>query len=190
MDAARRNIVEQQSAVAQAQMIAQQQAQRSPPYFAPPTMLAAQASLSGYLPMQSMMQGLPMVAVAKLANSKRGEDTNSTLVVRSSVPRFNVAGGFYTVAQWARKCVEDNLEWIVKLIRRRHLDKQVVMLAYGDGCQTIVLLDDAINQMPEDIETIPKIGIGVSSAPKDAKDDESELAKDGVLQPLTLFGII
>jgi hypothetical protein len=176
-------MVEQQSALAQAHIMAHQQAQRTSSYFAPPATLAAQASLSGYLPMQTMMQVPPMVAVAKLANSKEGKDTNSTLVVRSSVPRFNVAGGFYTVAQWARKCVEDNLEWIVKLIRRHHFDEQVVMLAYGDGCQTIVLLDDAINQMPDDIETITKIGIGVSSAPKDAKDDETELAKDGVLQP-------
>jgi hypothetical protein len=183
MDAARRSIVEQQSAMAHAQMMAQQQAQRSSSYFAPSPMLAAQASLSGYLPLQTMMQTPPMVAVAKLANSKGAKNTNSTLVVRSSVPRFNVAGGLYSVAQWARKCVEDNLEWIVKLIRRHHVDEQVVMLAYGDGCQTIVLLDDAINQMPDDIDMIPKIGIGVSSAPKGAKDDEDEIAKDGVLQP-------
>jgi hypothetical protein len=185
MDPARRSLVERQSAIAQAQMMAQQQAnvaQRSSSYFAPP-MLAAQASLSGYLPMQAMMQPPPMIAVAKLANNKGKKDTNSTLVVRNSVPRFNVAGGLYSVAQWARKCVEDNLEWIVKLVRRHHPKEQVVMLAYGDGCQTIVLLDDAINKMPEDIENLPKVSIGVSSAPKDAKDDETKMAKDGVLQP-------
>ncbi|KAG7361624.1 hypothetical protein IV203_036725 [Nitzschia inconspicua] len=185
MDVARRSIVEQQSAIAQAQLLAQQQAsavQRSSSYF-PPPMLAAQTSLPGYASMQAMMQTPPMVAVAKLANAKGKKDTNSALVVRSSVPRFNVAGGLYTVAQWARKCVEDNLEWIVKLVRRHHPNEQVVMLAYGDGCQTIVLLDDAINQMPEDLEKLPKISIGVSSAPKDAKEDEAKMAKDGVLQP-------
>jgi hypothetical protein len=190
--AVRRSMMETQSAVAQAQMMAQQQAsaaqqqQRNSSYFAPP-MLAAQTSFSAYNPMQAaamaQMALPPMVAVARLANCNKKKETNSTTVVRNSVPRFNVAGGLYSVAQWARKSVEDNLEWIVKLIRRRCPDEDVVMLAYGDGCQTVVLLDDAINKMPEDMDAIPKIGIGVSSAPKDTKDDESKMARDGVLQP-------
>ena len=119
--AVRRSMMETQNAVAQAQM------QRNSSYFAPP-MLAAQASFSGYNPIAlAQMQTPPMVAVAKLANSNKKKETNSALVVRSSVPRFNVAGGVYSVAQWARKCVEDNLEWIIKLVRRRCPEENVVL---------------------------------------------------------------
>jgi len=132
----------------------------------------------------SQMGSPPMVATAKLANCNKKKDTNSTVVVRSSVPRFNITGGLYSVAQWCRKVVEDNLEWIVKLIRRHHPDEKVVMLVYGDGCQTIVLLDEAINKMPADISKIKQIPIGVSSAPIDSKEDESKMAGSGVLSPM------
>jgi hypothetical protein len=131
----------------------------------------------------AQMNATAMVATAKLANSKDNKETNSNFVVRSSVPKFNVAGGLYTVAQWARKCVEDNLEWIVKLSRRRDPALKAVMLAYGDGCQTLVLLDDAMNRMPADLNAVQKIGIAVSAAPIDDKSDEKKLAAAGVLQP-------
>lgn len=131
----------------------------------------------------AQMNATAMVGTAKLANSKDSKETNSSLVVRSSVPKFNVAGGLYTVSQWARKCVEDNLEWIVKLCRRRAPNANAVMLSYGDGCQTLVLLDAAMNQMPAELNTVQKIGIGVSTAPIDDKSDEKKMAAAGVLQP-------
>ncbi len=144
--------------------------------------------MNGFFPsMQAaavaQMNATAMVATAKLANSKDNKETNSILVVRSSVPKFNVAGGLYTVSQWARKCVEDNLEWIVKLSRRHDPEGRAVMLAYGDGCQTLVLLDGAMNQIPPDLNAVKKIGIGVSAAPIDDKSDEKKMAAAGVLQP-------
>jgi hypothetical protein len=180
MDATQRSIVERQIVpFPQARMLAQhQQPPRCSSYFAPPATLAAQTSLFGCRSMHGRIEPhSPMVAVAKLSNSKVEEDTNSLLVVRTWVPRFHTP---YTIAQWTRNCVEGNLEWIVKIIRRHHRNEQVVMLAYGDGYQTIVLLDDAINTMPDEIHMIPKIGIGVSSVPRNVKEDESGVE---ILQP-------
>lgn len=126
-----------------------------------------------------------MVGTAKLANSSKNKDSNSTLVVRSSVPKLNMAGGLYTVAQWARKCVEDNLEFIVKLGRRSDPKAKAVMLTYGDSgeTQTLVLFDDQINKLPTDLKKIQMVGIGVSSSFADDKRDEGKMAANGVLQP-------
>ena len=132
---------------------------------------------------QQQAENMAMVTTAKLAIPKKNKGSTSTLAVRSTVPRYNVAGGIYSVAQWARKCVEDNLEFIVKLARRNDPKAQAVMLAYGDGCQTIVLLDDAMNKMPIDMSKIKKIDIGVSAAPIEDKTVEDKMASAGVLTP-------
>lgn len=141
-------------------------------------------------PLQQAAASIPqlntmsMVATAKLANSTKRKDSNSMLVVRSSVPRFNVAGGTYTVAQWARKCVEDNIEFIVKLALRAQPKEKAIKFNYGDGeTETLILLDEHINKMPTDLAKVPKIGIGVSSAFADNKIDEAKMAASGVLQP-------
>lgn len=184
------NTTAAQASAVQAHLQAQQQAaveaQRRTSFFQ--MQHAAPPMMNGFFPsMQAaavaQMNATAMVATAKLANSKDNKETNSALVVRSSVPKFNVAGGLYTVSQWARKCVEDNLEWIVKLTRRHNPEGKAVMLAYGDGCQTLVLLDGAMNQMPPDLNAVQKIGIGVSAAVIDDKSDEKKMAAAGVLQP-------
>jgi len=148
-----------------------------------------QNGYSNFMPSMMAMQAnnmnqMAMVATAKLAPSKKNKASNSTLAVRSTVPRFNVAGGIYTVAQWARKCVEDNLEFIVKIARRGDPKADSVMLAYGDGCQTLVFFDDAMNKVPKDLSKIAKIHVGVSAATIDDKRNESEIAASGVLQPI------
>jgi len=133
---------------------------------------------------QAEQTQMAMVTTAKLAVPKKNKASSSILAVRSTVPRYNVSGGIYSVAQWARKCVEDNLEFIVKLVRRHDPKAQLVMLAYGDGCQTLVLLDDAMNIMPVDIFKVKKIDIGVSAAPIDDKTDENKMAaSSGILTP-------
>jgi len=127
---------------------------------------------------------MAMVTTAKLALPKKNKSSLSNLAVRSTVPRQNVAGGIYSVAQWARKCVEDNIEFLVKLTRRNNPKEQVAMLAYGDGCQTLILLDEAVNKIPGDISKVKKISIGVSAAPIDDKSDEIKMASTfGVLTP-------
>ena len=141
-----------------------------------PSMMAMQAN--------NAAQQMAMVATAKLAPSKKNKASSSNLAVRSTVPRFNVAGGIYTVAQWARKCVEDNLEFIVKLARRSDPKADLVMLAYGDGCQTLVFFDEAMNKVPDDLSKIKKIHVGVSAAPIDDKRNETDMAASGVLQPI------
>jgi hypothetical protein len=123
-----------------------------------------------------------MVATAKLGYYKDNAEGNSPLVVRSSVRKFSLTGGVLTVAQWTRKCVEENLEWLVKLSKRRH-NADCILLAYGDGCETLVLMDDHVNKMPDDIRRVLKIGVGVSMVAADFKGDETKLAKQGVLQP-------
>jgi hypothetical protein len=144
----------------------------------------AQHRNSFFMPnFQQQAENMAMVTTAKLAIPKKNKGSTSTLAVRSTVPRYNVAGGIYSVSQWARKCVEDNLEFIVKLARRNDPKAQAVMLAYGDGCQTIVLLDDAMNQMPADMSKIKKIDIGVSAAPIEDKTVEDKMASAGVLTP-------
>jgi hypothetical protein len=180
-----------QASAVQAHLQAQQQAaaveaQRRTSFFQ--MQHAAPPMMNGFFPSiqaaaVAQMNATAMVATAKLANSKDKKETNSALVVRSSVPKFNVAGGLYTVSQWARKCVEDNLEWIVKLARRHDPEEKAVMLAYGDGCQTLVLLDGAMNRMPPNLNVVQKIGIGVSAAPIDDKSDDKKMAAAGVLQP-------
>lgn len=123
-----------------------------------------------------------MVATAKLGNCKDNAGGNSSLVVRSSVRKFGLTGGVLTVAQWTRKCVEENLEWLVKLSKRRH-NVDCILLAYGDGCETLVLMDDHANKMPDDLRRVLKIGVGVSMVEADFKGDETKLAQQGVLQP-------
>jgi hypothetical protein len=124
-----------------------------------------------------------LVATAKLGSSKINPETNSALVVRSSVRKFNVNGGMLSVAQWTRKTVEENLEWLVKLSKRHFPDEKTIILAYGDGCETLVLLDDRADSMPQDFLKIKKIGVGVSMAKSDEKGDEVKLASQGILQP-------
>jgi len=133
---------------------------------------------------QAEQTQMAMVTTAKLAVPRKNKASSSILAVRSTVPRYNVSGGIYSVAQWARKCVEDNLEFIVKLARRHDPKAQLLMLAYGDGCQTLVLLDDAMNIMPVEIFNVKKIDIGVSAAPIDDKTDEKKMAStNGILTP-------
>jgi len=136
------------------------------------------------LAMQSNMSQMAMVATAKLAPFTKKGASNSSLAVRNTVPRLNVAGGIYTVAQWARKCVEDNLEFVTKIARRDDPKADLVMLAYGDGCQTLVLFDSAMNKLPDDLSKIKKIHVGVSTAAIDDKRLGSEMAESGVLQPI------
>lgn len=136
------------------------------------------------LAMQSSMSQMAMVATAKLAPFTKKGASNSNLAVRTTVPRLNVAGGIYTVAQWARKCVEDNLEFVVKIARRDDPKADLVMLAYGDGCQTLVLFDGAMTKLPDDLTKIKKIHVGVSTATIDDKRTGSEMAESGVLQPI------
>eukprot|EP00980_Cylindrotheca_fusiformis_P031794 scaffold26981_cov157-Cylindrotheca_fusiformis.AAC.3 len=123
-----------------------------------------------------------LVATAKLGITKKSKDANSDLVVRSSVRKLNSNGGVISVGSWARKVVEDNLDWLVKLARRNFPKENAILLAYGDGCETMVLFDDHINKMPSDFASIQKIGVGVSVADLDAKKTDVELAKTGVLQ--------
>jgi len=166
----------QQQNMPQQQMSQQQQQQMAA--------AVAQHRNSFFMPnFQQQAENMAMVTTAKLAIPKKNKGSTSTLAVRSTVPRYNVAGGIYSVAQWARKCVEDNLEFIVKLARRNDPKAQAVMLAYGDGCQTIVLLDDAMNKMPVDVSKIKKIDIGVSAAPIEDKTVEDKMASAGVLTP-------
>mmetsp|Transcript_25791 Transcript_25791/g.61098 ORF Transcript_25791/g.61098 Transcript_25791/m.61098 type:complete len:658 (+) Transcript_25791:252-2225(+) len=128
-----------------------------------------------------------MVATAKLANvkSKGNKDSNSTVVVRSSVPKLTNSGSLYTVAQWTRKCVEDNLEFLVKVCRRSDPKATAVMLTYGDygETQTLVLFDGHINKSPTDLKKVPIIGVGVASSYADDKRDEAKMAAGGVIQP-------
>jgi len=124
-----------------------------------------------------------MVAVAKLGVSKAYPQTNSSLVVRGSVRKFNMAGALLSVAEWTRKTVEENLEWLVKLSKRHPGSDKVILLAYGDGCETLVLLDDHVNKMPENFTKIKKIGVGVTMANIESILEESKLAALGILQP-------
>jgi hypothetical protein len=143
-----------------------------PPNFYPQMQAAAAANENAYA----------LVATAKLGNTKKSKDGNSELVVRSSVRKLNANGGVVSVGSWARKVVEDNLEWLVKLARRNFPKENAIHLAYGDGCETLVLFDDHVNKMPTDFASIKKIGVGVSVADSDANNLDTELAKTGVLQ--------
>lgn len=124
-----------------------------------------------------------MVAVAKLGASKAYPLTNSSLVVRGSVRKFNMSGALLSVAEWTRKTVEENLEWLFKLSRRHPGNDKVILLAYGDGCETLVLLDEHVNKMPENFTKIKKIGVGVTMASIESSLEESKLAALGILQP-------
>lgn len=132
---------------------------------------------------QQQEANMAQVATVKLGNaSKAPNKSNSIFVVRSSVRKFDSNGNITTVGMWARKVVEDNLEWLVKLVRRHGNTDNAVVLAYGDGCETLVLLDDHINRLPKDFSTLKKIGVGVSVAEADSKADQATLAASGVLQ--------
>jgi len=126
-----------------------------------------------------------MVAVAKLAPTKANAVTNSSLVVRGSVRKFSnpMSGVLLSVAEWTRKTVEENLEWLVKLAKRHSGGDKAVLLAYGDGCETLVLMDEQINKMPANLSNVKKIGVGVTMANIDSTVDETKLAAQGVLQP-------
>lgn len=159
----------------------------------PPPMLAG--GLTGGLPANLYPQMMAfaaaqenstaMVAVAKLARSKANTSTNSSLVVRGSVRKFSnpMNGVLLSVAEWTRKTVEENLEWLVKLSKRHAGTDKAILLAYGDGCETLVLMDDQVNKMPPDFGKIKKVGVGVTMTNMDSTLDESKLASMGVLQP-------
>mmetsp|Transcript_61216 Transcript_61216/g.124821 ORF Transcript_61216/g.124821 Transcript_61216/m.124821 type:complete len:559 (+) Transcript_61216:139-1815(+) len=146
-----------------------------------------QNGYSNFMPsimaMQSNMANITLVVTSKLAPNQKNKASDSSLAVRTTVPRMNVAGGIYTVAQWTRKCVEDNLEFIVKIARRDDPKENLVMLAYGDGCQTLVFFDDSMNKHPGELSDIKKIHVGISTAPIDDKRTDTKLAHSGVLQP-------
>lgn len=154
---------------------------------APPPLLAAGLPGNFYPQMAAFAaaqeNATAMVAVSKLGAAKGNSSTNSSLVVRSSVRKLNVNGGLLSVAQWTRKTVEENLEWLVKLCKRHASGEKTILLAYGDGCETLVLLDDHINTMPKDFSKIKKIGIGCSMVDANTNLDETKLAAEGVLQP-------
>jgi hypothetical protein len=153
----------------------------------PPPMLAAGLPANFYPQMQAAAaaqeNSTALVATAKLGPCKGNPEANSSLVVRSSVRKFAVNGGLLSVAQWTRKCVEENLDWLIKLAKRHFPDEKTILLAYGDGCETLVLIDDHANKMPADFRQIKKIGVGVSMANADEKSDEVMLATHGILQP-------
>eukprot|EP00526_Cylindrotheca_closterium_P011906 CAMPEP_0113619970 /NCGR_PEP_ID=MMETSP0017_2-20120614/10158_1 /TAXON_ID=2856 /ORGANISM="Cylindrotheca closterium" /LENGTH=464 /DNA_ID=CAMNT_0000529589 /DNA_START=121 /DNA_END=1515 /DNA_ORIENTATION=- /assembly_acc=CAM_ASM_000147 len=144
-----------------------------PPNFFPHFQAAAQAQQEATT---------SMVGTAKLGTSSKVPSSNSKFVVRSSVRKFDSSGAIVSVGMWARKVVEDNLEWLVKLARRHSPSENAVILAYGDGCETLVLMDSQINTLPKDFGKIKKVGVGVSVALADSKVDEGNLANTGVLQ--------
>jgi hypothetical protein len=124
-----------------------------------------------------------VVAAAKLCPTKGNVKANSNLVVRNAIRKFHPNGGLITVAQWTRKCIEENLDWLVKLVRRHHENENQVLLIFGDGCETLVLIDDMSSKVPTDFASIPKLAVGVSLADADYKGSEEKLSLDGVLQP-------
>ena len=143
--------------------------------FTPYNQLAAYAA--------AQENALPMVSIAKLASSKSRSETNSSLVVRGSLRRANSLGGTLSVAEWTRKTLEENLEWLVKLAKRHATAEKAVFFTYGDGCETLLLIDEHVNVIPNDLTTIKKIFVGCSMAEIDSNLDEEKLAKLGVLQP-------
>jgi hypothetical protein len=124
-----------------------------------------------------------VVAAAKLCPTKGNVKANSNLVVRNAIRKFHPNGGLITVAQWTRKCIEENLDWLVKLVRRHLEHENKVLLVFGDGCETLVLMDEMASNVPTDFASIPKLAVGVSLADADYKGSEEKLALDGVLQP-------
>jgi len=127
----------------------------------------------------------PMIAVAKLCPSTAHKATNSNLVIKSAIRKLDAQMQPYSVAEWARKAVEENPEWLLKLIQRQAPNEKVVTLVYGNGFATMVFLDDQISRMPQkQWSAIPKIPIGVSMAAIDSKIDEKKLAQEGILQPV------
>jgi len=143
--------------------------------FAPYNQLAAYAA--------AQENALPMVSLAKLASSKSKGDTNSSLVVRGSLRRTNTLGGTLSVAEWTRKTLEENLEWLVKLAKRHATAEKAVFFTYGDGCETLLLIDEHVNVIPKNLTTVKKIFVGCSMGEIDSNFDEEKLAKMGVLQP-------
>lgn len=144
-----------------------------PPNFFPHFQAAAQAQQEA---------ATAMVGTAKLGTSNKVPTSNSKFVVRSSVRKFDASGALVSVGMWSRKVVEDNLEWLVKIARRHNPTENAIILCFGDGCETLVLMDGQINQLPKDFSKIKKIGVGVSVALADSKADETALANAGVLQ--------
>ena len=144
-----------------------------PPNFFPHFQAAAQAQQEA---------ATAMVGTAKLGTSTKVPASNSKFVVRSSVRKFDASGVLVSVGMWARKVVEDNLEWLVKIARRHNPTENAIILCFGDGCETLLLMDSHIGTMPKDFTKIKKISVGVSVALADSKSDENSLANAGVLQ--------
>lgn len=189
--AAQQKAAQAQAAALQAAAVAGNQANRQGNPFwnmqgAPP-MLAAGLPGNFYPQMQAFAaaqeQNSAAVGTVKLSHCKSNTSSNSSLVVRSSARKFNVQGGTFSVAQFTRKCVEENLEWLIKLSKRHFPEEKAVLLAYGDGCETLVLIDGQANKIPADFRKIKKIGVGVSVADSDSKLEGAQLAASGVLQP-------
>jgi hypothetical protein len=124
-----------------------------------------------------------MVAIAKLASSTSKSSTNSLLVVRGSLRRANTHGGTLSVAKWTRKMLEENLEWVVKLVKRHAEGEKAIFLRCGDGCETLLLLDGKVIDSPDDLKTVKKIPVGRSMAEIYSNFDKEKLAAMGVLQP-------
>lgn len=145
--------------------------------FAPYNQMAAFAA--------AQENALPMVSIAKLASAsnKTKASTNSTLVVRGSLRRMNGLGGTLSVAEWTRKTLEENLEWLVKLAKRHAPTEKAIFFTYGDGCETLLLLDAQVNKIPGDLKKIKKIAVGCTMAEIEKSLDEDKLAKHGILQP-------
>lgn len=152
----------------------------------PPHMLGGIVPPNFFHQMQAALaqeNATALVATTKLGKSStKNKDSDSTLVVRSSVRKLNANGAIISVAQWAKKVVEDNLDWLVKVAKRHYPKEEMILLAYGDGFETLILFDGAIGKMPTNFGAVKKIGVGVSVADADTKMDEAKLAALGVLQ--------
>ena len=125
---------------------------------------------------------MALVAVAKLSSCKKSPKSNSDLVVRTSVRKMNAAGGVFSVAQWTRKTLEENLDWLIKIAKRHAPKEYALLLAYGDGCETLLLIDSHCNKLPDDFNKLKKIGVGCSMIDVKSKAEETEIGNMGVLQ--------
>jgi hypothetical protein len=126
-----------------------------------------------------------MAIPVRLANSS-AEHTNSSTVVRSLVKRFDFEGKLVTVADNVRKWMEeDNPEWMIQIARRMagtpKDGRAAFMLLYGDGYETLLLLDGI--EPPQDLSKVPTIGISASFAPAVGDMDQATAAKQGLLEP-------
>lgn len=155
-----------------------------PPQQFPPADFQQELAKAAALRSNSNHLAIPV----RLANSSQADHTNSTTVVRSLVKRFDLEGKLVTVAENVRKWMEeDNPEWLVQIGRRVGAGyitkdgKASFLLLYGDGYETLLLLDGI--DPPQDLSKVPTIGISASFAPAVGDMDQETAAKQGLLEP-------